>query len=70
MQKATQNKKDSVMYAKQFKIYTDGYYMYAHTLDVDTLGDYGVGSYTIRKGSSPRIPFTLLPTGFITIAMM
>lgn len=50
LQKSTQNNKDSVMYVKQFKIYTDGYYMYAHTLDVDTLGDYGVGSYTMQKG--------------------
>ena len=49
-QKATQNHKDSAMYVKQFKIYTDGYYMYAHTLDVDTLGDFGVGSYTMQKG--------------------
>ena len=50
MQKATQNNKDSLMDAKQFKIYTDGYYMYAHTLGVDTLGDYGVGTYTIQNG--------------------
>jgi len=50
MQKATQNKKDSAMYVKQFKIYTDGYYMYAHTLDVDTLGAYGVGTYSMQKG--------------------
>ena len=50
MQKATQNKKDSVMYVKQFKIYTDGYYMYAHTLDVDTLGSYGVGTYSMKNG--------------------
>ncbi|GAC1485258.1 MAG: hypothetical protein NVS1B13_11630 [Flavisolibacter sp.] len=50
MQKATQNSKDSLMDAKQFKIYTDGYYMYAHTLAVDTLGGYGVGTYSIQNG--------------------
>lgn len=50
MQKATQNKKDSAMYVKQFKIYTDSYYMYAHTLDVDTLGAYGVGTYRMQNG--------------------
>ena len=50
MHKATQNNKDSVMDGTQFKIYTNGYYMYAHTLAVDTLGSYGVGSYTIQNG--------------------
>ena len=50
MQKATQDNKDSMMNSKQFKIYTDGFYMYAHTLPVDTLGAFGVGSFTTQNG--------------------
>ena len=50
MQKATQDNKDSMMNSKQFKIYTDGFYMYAHTLAVDTLGAFGVGSFTTQNG--------------------
>lgn len=50
MQKARQNNKDSVMDGTQFKIYTDGYYMYAHPLSVDTLGAYGVGTYSMHNG--------------------
>ena len=64
MQKATQNKKDSVMYVKQFKIYTDGYYMYAHTLDVDTLGSYGVGTYSMQKGKLTENSFYTSANGW------
>jgi hypothetical protein len=57
MQQSTQNQKDSVMYVNQFKIYTDGYYMYAHTPVADTLGEYGVGSYTLRQGGLTESSF-------------
>ncbi|MGZ3847118.1 MAG: hypothetical protein ACXVBH_13740 [Flavisolibacter sp.] len=50
MQKARQNNKDSAMNGTQLKIYSHGYYMYAHTLDIDTLGAYGVGTYSMQNG--------------------
>ena len=49
-QKVTQNGNDSVLTLKQFKIYTDGYYMYAHTIDGDSVGEYGVGTYNMQNG--------------------
>jgi len=63
MQKATQNNKDSLMDAKQFKIYTDGYYMYAHTLVVDTLGSYGVGTYSVQNGNLTEHSFYTSASG-------
>jgi len=50
MQKATQDHKDTIADIKQLKIYTDHYFMYAHLLPGDTMGNFGVGSYTIQNG--------------------
>jgi hypothetical protein len=51
MQKFTQNNKDTMLDAKQLKIYTDGYFMYAHTVGADTVGSYGVGTYKMQGGN-------------------
>jgi len=50
VQKGRQDNKDTIMDIKQLKIYTDNYFMYAHPLAVDTLGDFGVGTYTMVNG--------------------
>lgn len=43
-------KKDSVMQIDQLKLYTDHYMIYAHQLPHDSLGDYGIGTYSYDKG--------------------
>jgi hypothetical protein len=50
MQKGTQDNKDTMMDIKQLKIYTDRYFIYAHPLPGDTLGNFGVGTYAIQNG--------------------
>lgn len=42
--------RDSTMKIDQLKIYTDRYMMYAHQLPNDSLGDYGIGTYTYNNG--------------------
>jgi hypothetical protein len=49
-QKINSNGKDSTMDVQQLKIYTDHHFMYAHSLPGDSLGNYGIGRYTMNNG--------------------
>jgi hypothetical protein len=49
-QKGTQNNKDTIMDIKQLKLYTGNHFMYAHPVPGDTVGSFGVGTYTMQNG--------------------
>ncbi len=48
---------DSISQAPQMKIYTDRYMIYAHPLPNDSLGAYGIGTYTMQDGKVTEYVF-------------
>src|SRR6476620_1949582 len=49
-QKVSIDGQDSFLNVKQFKIYTDRHFMYAHALPGDSLAEFGIGTYSVQNG--------------------
>jgi hypothetical protein len=63
VQKVSIDGEDSLSNVRQFKIYTDRHFMYAHALPGDSLADFGIGTYRVQNNKVIEYPFYTAASG-------